>query len=46
VDVDFLHLEPGDAGKWEHGLPKGIFRTVGTSFVIFGNKWKMEETST
>jgi hypothetical protein len=25
------------------GLPEGIFRTIGTSFVIVHNKWKMED---
>jgi hypothetical protein len=24
-------------------LPEGIFRTIGTSFVIVHNKWKMED---
>jgi hypothetical protein len=24
------------------GLPEGIFRTIGTSFVIVHNKWKIE----
>jgi len=25
------------------GLPEGICRTIGTSFVIVHNKWKMED---